>query len=243
MKTRYDGLLCAVLGLMACAAPAGAAGINLAWDDCGTHGVLNKSFACTTNSGPRFTLFASFAPPADVDRFLGLSGQIDVTSWSATFPNWWKHGDGQCRGGTSLTTSMDFIEGPFNCTDVFVARAPTVFLYEVGFGGPHRARLHVAGALRLEDAEPLDPSVEYYAFKVLIDRTRSTGPGSCAGCCTRMDLVLNEIQLFQPIDANNDPIISNSLNWQMASWQASTPSCEVTPVRAGTWGQLKGLWR
>ncbi len=37
----------AVLALaLALASPAGAGGINLSWDDCGSFGVAQKSFAC-----------------------------------------------------------------------------------------------------------------------------------------------------------------------------------------------------
>ncbi len=242
MRTRYHVALFSLLGLMACSSSATAAGINLSWDDCGSHGVQNKEFACTSNSGSRFTLFASFVPPSGINRFGGVAGQIDFMSWAPTLPNWWKFGTAECRGGTALATSVDFVNGPYNCTDVFVGRGASAFAYDIGFGTPNRARFRFQAALPAEDREALDPDTEYYAIKVSIDRTRSTGAGSCSGCCSRMDIVIREIQLFQSIEEGNDPTIYSPLNSQFTTWQVAS-SCEVTPSHTKTWGQVKSLWR
>ena len=50
-------------GLMLLAATgASGGGINLSWNDCGFAGVENMAFACNTNEGTPFQLFASFEP-------------------------------------------------------------------------------------------------------------------------------------------------------------------------------------
>ena len=245
MTSRYQRWQWAFVasGWLMFATTAAASGINLAWDDCGTHGVLNKTFACTSNTGTPFRLIASFVPPENIQQFVGLSAQMDVGSFTTTLPDWWKHGSNACRGTGALVPSMDFIEGPYSCIDPFVGRAFMGFVYDVGFGSPNRARLRLQGAVPPEDAAPLDPNEEYYAFKVTINRTRSTGPGSCSGCCTRVDIFLNEIQLYQPPEAQNDPTLMNPQDWNQATWQVGTPSCEATPIQGRTWGQVKSLYR
>ena len=42
-------LMAAILLLGSAAGHAAAEGLNLSWDDCGSFGVSNKSFACNTN--------------------------------------------------------------------------------------------------------------------------------------------------------------------------------------------------
>jgi len=224
---------------------ASAQGINLAWDDCGTSGVASKNFDCATNSGIPFTMYGSFVPPAGVNEFLGISSQVDVTTTSPTLPDWWKHGTGQCRGTAGLTVSFDFTSGPFTCADFYVGSAAGGFAYDVGFGSPSRGRLRVQCAVPFDNRGPVDPGTEYYAFKVNLQRAKSTGTGPCAGCTTPACIVLNDIQLFQPPDAANDPDITNPLNSNYVTWQASlVPGCPLsTPTHNSSWGQVKSLYR
>jgi len=60
-----------------------------------------------------------------------------------------------------------------------------------------------------------------------------------------MCIVLNNIQLFQPPEAGNDPDISNPANSNYVTWQASVvPGCpQSTPTRSSSWGQVKSLYR
>ena len=45
-------------------------------------------------------------------NFLGISSQIDITSSTATLPDWWKHGTTQCRSTSGMSVSFDFTSGP-----------------------------------------------------------------------------------------------------------------------------------
>jgi len=229
------------------ASVASAAGVNLSWNDCGLAGQLNATFACNTNTGLPFPAIASYVPPAGVDQFLGLSAQIDITTDQPNLPDWWKHGTGQCRGTTGLTVSFDFTSGPFTCADVFGGQAAGGFAYDVGFGSPARARFRIQAAIPADTAVPIDPSTEYYAFKANFARGKTTGTGSCAGCTNSACIVLNEIQLFQPLEAGNDPQITNPADRDYVTWQAppSGPAgCPLTtPTRSTTWGQVKSLYR
>ena len=228
------------------ASAASASGINLSWTNCGTFGVQNVTFACAVNSGSS-QMFASFDPPAGVTAMGGMSAQIDITTDQANLPDWWKHGTGQCRGTAALPVSFDFTSGPPDCADYWLGQAAGGTAYDVGFGSPSRARFRVQAAIAAGTELPVDAGTEYYAFKATLQRTKSTGTGSCAGCLNSACIVLNEIQLFQPLELQFDPIITNPRERQFITWQnpATGPSgCPLsTPTKSKTWGQVKSLYR
>lgn len=231
--------------LVMSAAVASAEGINLAWNDCGTFGQATNSFDCASNSGTPFTMVPSFIPPAGVNSFVGISIQIDITTPTATLPDWWKHGVGQCRGSNALSTDFNFVGGPFNCGDPYQGAGAGGYAYDVGFGSPNRARLRIQAAVPADQPQALDPSTEYYAAKVVINRTKSTNSGLCTGCSTPACIVLNDIQLFQPLEVNFDPDISTPANSNFVTWQSPVvPGCpQSTPNKSSSWGQLKSLYR
>jgi hypothetical protein len=208
----------------------GGPGINLAWDDCGEAGTELHTFACNDNSGAPFTLIASYRPPAGLTEFLGMSAEMLIATESASLPNWWKHGAGHCRGMTGLATNFDFTAGPFNCFDFFVGQAAGGFAYDVEYLNPNQARLRVQCAVPFDNRGEIDPSLEWYAFKVLLLRAKTTGTGSCSGCDIPACILLNEIQLFQPPDLANDPVISTPLIRNRVYWHSIGRCAELTPV-------------
>jgi hypothetical protein len=226
---------------------ASAAGINLSWDDCGTAGTLNKTFACNANTGAPFVMVGSFDPPAGITDFLGISAQIDITTDQPTVPDWWKHGTGQCRGTNGIATDFNFNSGPFTCVDVYAGAAAGGFAYDVGFGTPNRARFRIQCAVPIDNRVPLDAGTEYYAFKATLLRAKTTGTGSCVGCENPACIVLNEIQLFQPPENANDPFIFNPISRNYVTWQTppeGPAGCpQTTPTQSKTWGQVKSLYR
>jgi len=215
--------------------PGAPNGINLAWSDCGSAGVPLQTFACNVNTGGPFLLFGSFVPPDDINQFLGMSADLIVDAGAATLPDWWKFGSGQCRGATAMSTSFDFTAGPFSCLDTYYGQAAGGNLYEVGFGGPNRARLRIQAAIPVDQAQFLDSSEEYYAFRIAILKTRTTGVGSCSGCLTPVSIALQSIQLFQPAAALNDPILTTPLVSTVANWQGAptVPSFLFAPLGGG----------
>ena len=46
---------------------------------------------------------------------------------------------------------------------------------------PDRARLRIQGAVPFESRAPVDPSSEYYAYKVSLLHAKTVGTGSCVG--------------------------------------------------------------
>ena len=228
------------------ASMASASGINLSWNDCGTFGVANQTFACNTNSGLN-TFVASFIPPPNINEFVGIASQVDITTDQAVLPDWWAHGTGFCRGTNGLSVSFDFTAGPFNCADFWAGAGAGGFAYDVGFNTPNRARLRIQGAVPFDNRGPIDPSLEYYCYKVNLLRAKTTGTGSCAGCSNPACIVLNDIQLFQPPADNNDPDLSNPIDRNFVTWQSpptGPPGCPLsTPTRNSSWGQVKSLYR
>ena len=234
---------CSLLALCASVASA-APGIDLAWTDCGSAGTTSQTWTCDTNTGTPFTLFASFIPPAGINQFVGISSQMDFTSTTPVLPDWWQHGTGLCRGTAGMTISFDFTSGPIAFVDPWVGSAAFGSVYNAGFVTPNRARLIVQGAIPTEEA--LDPAAEYYAYKVNLQRSKTSGTGSCAGCLVPMCIVLNDCQLFQNPAAANDPDITNpGPTGNFATWQAtSIPNCpQSTPTHNSSWGKLKSLYR
>jgi len=225
---------------------ASAEGINLSWTDCGAFGTQNVSFACNTNTGLAGSMVGSFDPPPGVAEFLGLSAQIDITTDQPNLPDWWKHGSGQCRGTTALSTNFDFTANS-NCIDVYAGQAAGGFAYDVGFGTPNRARFRIQCAVPFDNRLPVDPGTEYYAFKANLQRAKTVGTGSCAGCTNPACIVLNEIQLFQPPEAAFDPSITAPLSRNWITWQlpiTGPPGCPLsTPTQGRSWGQVKSLYR
>src|SRR5439155_10010677 len=115
------------------------------------------------------------------------------------------------------------------------------YAYDVGFGSPDRARLRVQYAVPFDQRGPLDPEIEYYAFKVNLTPSKSTGSGSCGGCEVPACIVLNSLQLFQSPEKGNDPDLTDPLIRNFVTWQGGTPNCpgatavEVTALSAEAW--------
>ena len=185
---------------------ATAAGVNFSWDDCGAAGSQLKTFACNTNTGG-FSAIGSFVPPAGVDSLLGMSAEIRVAGTS--LPDWWKHGNGQCRGTTALIPSFEFTPGA--CSVLWPGSVVGGSLYTIAPYGPNTAKITVQCAIPFNEAAPVSAAQEYYAFKLRLLSSDTMESGSCAGCSTPVSLQLQNIQLFQPLSSANDPIITAPL--------------------------------
>jgi hypothetical protein len=213
--------------------------INLAWTDCNASGTPMTTFACNSNTGLN-SLVGSFVAPGTLPEFLGISVDMNFQfTGSPGIPLWWQHGAGTCRGTTGMATNFDFTAN-FNCLDFYVGSAAGGFAYDMGYGAPNRSRLRIQLAVPFENRGQIsDADGEYYAFKVNLLRSKTTGTGSCEGCATPVNIVLDEIQLFQPPEQANDPrIITPGATNATAGWQTGP-----TPVKNATWGQVKSLYR
>ncbi len=212
-------------------APNPDGGVNLSWDDCGDRGTASKVFACDSNSGDPFSFFASFVPPDGLTAFFGISAQVDLRAGVPSLPDWWKHGSGQCRGTNGLLVSFD--SAPPGCTDLYEGAARGGFLYQSTPPSLDRARLLVQAVVPDSNVGPLDPGTEYFAFRVQLARSKSTGAGSCSGCGQSMCIVLNEVQLFQSSDEDFYPKLGLPWDRNFVSWQGTPATCPLsTPTTA-----------
>ncbi len=204
-------------------------GINLSWNDCGVAGDSVKTFACDTNTGVDH-LVATFVPPRGINRFVGLSADLRIAATS--LPDWWKHGAGQCRPGGSLVPEFD-VPGEA-CATAWPGTQAGGFSYELGSYGANTARLRLQAAVPSEEAFALVDGLEYYAFRVRVARAKTTGAGSCAGCLVPVQVRLENIQLFQPADANRDPLLDAPIHGATAYWQGITGAqpqiASITPA-------------
>jgi hypothetical protein len=225
-----------------------AAGLDFAWDNCLPEGgVSSKSFACNTNSGTQ-AIWGSFVLAADQPNFVGIDAVVDVQTQSDSLPDWWQlYNSGTCRS-TALSAAFDFTSAPDTaCHDPWNGQGggglTAYHTYwtnpQVPSGNPNASQIKLAFALPSTSPESLKAGVEYYAFKLLLSATKSTGSGSCAGCSTPTCITFSELKVAQLDGTLEDltvPITSNVVLWQ-TSTPCSTPS---VPLRT-TWGQIRSL--
>ncbi len=233
-----------VAALITAAHPATAAGINLAWDECGIYGSVGRVSSCNTNAGTN-TMVVSYVPPAGITALVGSVAIIDLTSASPTLPDWWQVMNyGSCRDG-ALSVSADFSSPAYaNCQDYWSGYGSASAQYVVGYGGdPGAARIVVSGSIPVQFAVPLDPASEYYDFLVHITNQSTVGAGSCAGCDVGVCVVLNEVQL-DPSGRAETQVLTNPQDNYMLTWQGGVVGCPlVVPVKNRTWGSIKALYR
>lgn len=109
-------------GLLLAPALTSAATLNLAWNDCGAAGAVNKTFACSTNSGVDI-IVGSVVAPSGIDSLVGIRATLDVwtspDSAATALSDWWQCGAGGCRSAC-ITANFGFTSGPYTCIDPWV---------------------------------------------------------------------------------------------------------------------------
>ncbi len=237
-------LLLCVAALAISATVASAAGVNLAWNDCG--GPSNKTFACTSNTGNNF-IFGSFVAPAGVSAMTANEIVIDLQSQATVIPAWWEFKNtGSCRS-TALAISFDGTTAVGGlCADYWAGQgAGGIGAYRTDLGA-NRRRVVAVGAVPQAAAGPIDADAEYFSFRLGVSNVKTVGTGSCAGCLEPVCLVLNTIKITQPVGVG-DFSLSNAANSNFVTWQngfSADGGCPAaTPTRSTTWGSVKALYR
>ena len=241
--TKLIRLSALVIGLSLVASIASAAGVNLAWTDCGSFGAQNKTFACNVNTGSD-VLYGSFVPPAGVTKLTGNEMVLDLLTENPAFTQWWQFKNvGSCRQ-TSLAASFA-ANASGNCGDYWSGQASGgLASYVVGQSGmTNRARVLLVCAVDQNLAGPVDNTTEYYSFALTMNHAKTVGTGACTGCTDKVCIVLNSIKLTQPVGVG-DFTVSDPVTSQIATWQGeATATCLPVPARNRTWGQVKSLYR
>ena len=231
------------LALAASPLAAATSGIDLAWDDCGSFGTGQKSFACGGGSA-RLVLVASAIAGVDLPRLCGQYSVLHVEASSGALPAWWRLSADGCRGGSPspIRSDFDFTSGS-GCADPWGGVAMGGMQYDAGFGGAGRARIQVACAIAGDTR--ISGSDEYAIFRISIATGRSE---TCGGCTEGACIVLDSIELDQPKGVGDHtlttPILQRAVQWQGGATATSDAACAGAVVQtAKTWGGLKSLYR
>ena len=95
------------------------------------------------------------------------------------------------------------------------------------------------------DTMPLNPEEEYYAFKVQLLNTKTTGLGSCEGCSESACITCTELQVIEASGApGGNVILNNAAESNFVTWNSAGAGCAgAVPVRKRTWGMIQALYR
>jgi len=232
------GLLLAVSASLAV-----AQGINLRLNDCAAAGQSNAAASCASNTGLAIAMVGSAVAPAGMDRVVACEGYIDVQTSAAALSPWWLLEATGCRPA-SLTFSFDFTTAPGTCNDFWGGGATGGGGVSPEHSAPNRLQIKLVGATPTEN--PIDPGVEHYMFRASINRAKSTGAGSCAGCLDAACFVLNRLVVNQPAGVGDatisTPMLANYVTYN-GGVIGGLGCPAATPAQNRTWGQVKSLYR
>lgn len=236
----------ALCGALATAgAPAHAASIALAWDDCrGGSGAASRSDACDSNFGVQ-EWFASFTLDAPITGAVSVIAIFDLLHSQPALPDWWALQPGGCRAG-ELDPSAVFADRP-GCADPWAGAVPGPVALIQGInptqprGGANQMRVYYTAGVASSQARDWAAGTEYHAARLRLSRARTTGAGACAGCTGAACLVLNGIEIQRL--SGPDLVLSASGGQNIVNWQAGAPDCTPVPVVRTSWGRLRTLYR
>ena len=214
-------LPCLALALLAASAHAG--GVDLRWTRCyGDGGVLNRSFACTSNVGTNL-LVGSFVLDSPLAQVSGNEFWIDIQTAAPTLPAWWSlKNTGSCRVN-ALTVNTSANPNDLVCVDWAEGTSSSgIGAYVVGALGPNTAQIHGILAVPTASYMDLPAGQEYFSFNININNLKTVGIGACAGCSVPACLALSTFKVY--FDGSNNAIQtltapaygtnSNYVSWQ-----------------------------
>ena len=241
-------------------------GINIRWDNCFSDGgVMNKTFACDTNTGAEQAVMSVQLDTEMLD-VVGFEVRVSLKTSDPTLPAWWAFKNlGSCR-----RTSLGFVNAAVppggSCLDWSLGTAaPGVGAYNVDALGPGSAVIIMATAIGSPLTVALDPVTEYIVGALHIDHAKTVGTGSCGGCTKPVCILFTSLVVSTPVAANNrlltqgaNTTSSQIIHWQNGQLQNLVNSCTdtfhcttqfdcvnagPTDVHRNTWGEVKSLYR
>jgi hypothetical protein len=236
------GALLALTASMAFAQYGG--GVNLSWTDCNAFGEMDRTFACNTNTtNPPHNMIGSFIPPSrGCTKLTGNEMILHVLGSSPTLVPWWQFKNtGTCR---QTALSVLFSGFPYNCENYWAGQASgSIAAYVFPWTSPADARIKLVAAVGASVAGPVYGGVEYYSFLLQMSNAKTVGTPSCAGCQDPVCIVLDSINLTQPVGVGNYFMYMPAPRSHI-TWQGGPSNCPGgTPTKAATWGSLKSLYR
>jgi hypothetical protein len=243
LRSRAYFLPLAFLSVIPASALAG--GVNFSWDDCiGDGGRHNRNFACVASTGTE-TAIGSFILSSPMPDFRSVEIVINLNVAGAfALPNWWTFSPepGNCRG-SALAISFDFSSlANHSCAVPFGGPVVGGLMNYSGRSSEYdQGRIIGLGAMDPSDAAPLEAGIEYYAFRLVLNKDRATGPDSCAGCSVPVDLWIGSVRAVGVAEGSSEDCTTPSTQ-SCIGWQGG--ACYFRdPVMNTTWGRVKGLYR
>jgi hypothetical protein len=251
--SRLRRLALAIL-LLATPLDAQAAGVGIRWNSC--KGESNRMFACDRSTGSE-VLVGSFVSPTTMN-LSGVEVYLRVTTADGNTPSWWGMGTGGCRT-SSLSAQFD-VSMESDCDDPWLGQASGGIGYygtSAGANWPGQSQstpgvfLRMAMAVPVAAVHAINGNTHYAAFRLLINHSRSSGPGACEGCSTPACISIDVMRLTTPTDTGDHNQVSRSRDVELttaitgmsagnvAMWQGGTPTCGAGAAKSSTWAEVK----
>lgn len=262
-------LFSAVL-LVLSAGIAGAAGLNLAWNNCypSAGAAQDQTFICDDSSPgamdantQTFLLFASVIPGTTISGVIAWGGTFDFQVKNAALDDWWKLGSSECREG-AISFSFSGMSNTTTCNKNLMVASPAALPVanwssnETGASPPKPANwARFSNGVARTTGVTAVGTTQYQLCIIAIDshNTAVNGDGTttaCAGCLDPACIVFNAVEIDVPV-AQQPP---DGKNWvtaadqrQFVTWQGGAiggSGCPTsTPARRTSWGQVKSLYR
>lgn len=240
-------LLIAVALLALTPARASPVGIELAWNACfgrgGAQGMVASS--CDADTGSQ-SMFASFWPPAGVDRLEGVEVFIDYQVPGGYLPCWWNFSVGQTRRVNLIPLHVS----PTDANGVPLIPCDNHYFLNAGADGgggmivtgADRGQLKGIAAIAAGTGLPVTANAQQYGVGFRITNGNTTS-GTCAGCQQRACFALNTINLTSLGVQNVVMQSPHPGSEYFIAWQPGNPYLCFTPVQSRTWGAIKSIYR
>lgn len=254
-------LLLACSLLLLAAASANAGGTHLRWNACsGDGGVVNRSFACDTNTGSEL-LACSFTLDVPVDSVYALNAFVNMAFAGGVLPAWWQFRTvGSCRAA-SLSTSLTPPAGAAACVDWADGARDILLIYHDAGSG--LARIEALTPVLSQPLFDLPAGQEFFVFSAVINHQKTVGTGACAGCDLGGCMGFVGLRLLRTATTSHGGVYAGDyftgpadISNQVVTWQngagiaipnylgAGWIYCPgATPARNRTWGDVKALYR
>ena len=259
-------LLTVALATSTLAAPT-LPGINIRWDNCfSAGGVMNKAFACDTNTGSELAVLSLQLDTGMADAS-GVEIRIAFKSAASELPAWWEFlNTGSCR-----ISSLRFVDFPTlpdgSCADwgQGLEVGGALASYSLGEIGSGSAAGHMISCVLPSNLARLDPGTEYVVGGLTLSHAKTVGAGACGGCDVPMCILFSVLKVTTPVYTNDRLFTqgANGADSQIIHWQngglvnlvnqCSSPfTCDTqfdclvatsTAARHSTWGAVKALYR
>lgn len=246
-------LLIAAALVVVGAGAAYAGGVQAAWNACdGTAGAAQfLTFDCTQGAGTEYDLYHTFTLDTSYPGVIAAQAIVTLTfSDAATgtpiaVPGFWQMSTGGCNDGSVAMTYLRVAATCASGTGILCGNnlnfcsGSGVGGESVGFGGFNKIRMLVLLA-RASTSPVTLTAAKHFAWDIqfFID-----SPTACLDGCSsaKAQITIDQLDIFDNINGTRSVTSADPGSTPTAC--ANTAVCDVIPVQAKTWGQLKALYR